>query len=232
MYYKLDPQAAKEASSLSNRITEKGQYTGTFTRAQHITTQNGVEGIDFDFVTDDEKRARFFLYTRRENGDTIYGYKQLMAILTCMKLTGLQAPQTRSATIWDYETQEEKQTDVPQFVDLLNRPIGLLLHMEEYKPTQGENTKWRVAFSHAFEAQTGLMAGEILDKKTTPEQLPKAVASLRDKPLKTRNANINANSGGSTHNSYEATKNGNSLHRINQEATVTGVGAFEDDVPF
>jgi len=126
MYYQLDPQAAKEAASLSNRITEKGQYTGTFIRAQHITSKNGIEGIDFDFLTDDEKRARFFLYTRRENGETVYGYKQLMTILTCLKLHGLQAPQMRSATIWDSEAQEEKQADVPQFVDLLNKPNTLL----------------------------------------------------------------------------------------------------------
>jgi len=232
MYYQLDPQAAKEASVLSNRIMEKGQYTGTFTRAQKITTKNGIEGIDFDFVTDDGKRARFFLYTRRENGATIYGYKQLMTILTCMRLHGINAPQMQFATVWDSETQEEKQADVPQFVDLLNKPIGLLLHMEEYKPNQGEDTKWRVAFAHAFEAQTGLMSGEILDKKTTAEQLPKAVASLRDRPLKTVNANGNASSGGSAHNRYEAAKNGNSSSRATQEAAVTGAGDFEDDIPF
>jgi|GEM_PF-277060 len=231
MYYSLDVQAAKEASSLSNRITDKGRYVGTFIRAQHITSKNGVEGIDFDFLSDDEKRARFFLYTRRDNGDTTYGYKQLMTIIACMKLSGLQAPQMQAATVWDSDAQEEKQAEVPQFVELLGKPIGLLLHMEEYRPLQGEDTKWRVVFSHAFEPQTDLMACEILDGKSTPEQLAKAVAVLKNKQLKVASATTTLGSSSAGRNSYEATKNGSSLRRADQG--VAGEEGLEaDDIPF
>jgi len=76
------------------------------------------------------------------------------------------------------------------------------------------------------------MAGEILDKKTTPEQLPKAVAALRDRPLKAESTNGNASSGSVTRNSYETAKNGGSLHRTNQEAAMTGNDGLEDDIPF
>jgi len=216
MYYDYDKQAALSADNISGRITEKGKYIGTFTRAEHITSKTGTLGIEFDFVTHDGLRARFALYTRKSDGTTTYGYKQLMTMLTCLKLRGLAEPQNRTARVYDFDARREVEKTVPQFVELLNKPIGLLIHMEEY----GDAGKWRPAFAYAFEADTELMAAEILEKKVTPERLPKVLLALRDRPLK------EASQATSPVNTYESAKNG-SLDYANQQAALAG--QYDDD---
>jgi len=219
MYYAYDKPAALAADAAA-RITEKGKYIGTFTRAECIRSKTGTEGIDFDFVTHDGARARFALYTRKADGTTTYGYKQLMALLTCLKQKGLPEPQPLKARVWDADAGEEVEKVVPQFSQMLNKPIGLLLHMEEYSNGQGES-KWRAGFAHAFAADSELMAAEILANKVTPEQLPKVLLRLQDRPLKPQ-----AQGGGfaSAPNAYAAAKNG-SLPADLQ-------GFDDDDIPF
>ncbi|ARP86267.1 hypothetical protein [Bordetella genomosp. 9] len=178
--YALDPTAAKAAESTGNRITEKGKYKGKFTRAQHIISDKGTYGIDFDFVTESGQKARFAIYTQRGDGTQVYGYKQLSAIMACLSLRQLADPKDTPAKIYDFDAGKEIEAVVPQFTELLGKPIGLLFSMEEYKAD-----KWRPILAGVFQASTELVASEILDRKTTPEQLPKMVQALRDKPLKT-----------------------------------------------
>jgi len=223
MYYAFDKQAALAADNTSNRISEKGKYIGLFTRAEHITSKTGTEGIDFDFVTRDGSRARFALYTRKSDGTTTYGYKQLMAIMTCLRQNGLSEPQHRPARVWDFDTAKEVEKTVPQFIELLNKPIGLLIHMEEYTNNQGES-KWRAGFAYAFEASTELMASEILEQKAVPEKLPKVLLALKDRPLK------EAGPSAARANDYAATKNGD-LAAGNREASLAAQDDF-DDPPF
>jgi len=221
MYYAFDKQAALAADNAGSRITEKGKYIGKFTRAEHITAKKtGTEGIDFDFVTNDGLRARFAIYTRKSDGTTTYGYKQLMAVMACLRQKGLSEPQPIRARVWDFDANQEVEKTVPQFAELLNKPIGLLIHMEEYANNQGES-KWRPGFAHAFEAATELMAAEILESKATPEQLPKTLLTLKDRPMK---------EGGQTRaNSYEAAKNGSLDYGNSQTA---GLADMADDIPF
>jgi len=226
MYYTYDKDAAIAADNSGNRITEKGKYIGTFTRAEHIVSKTGTEGIDFDFVTRDGVRARFALYTRKSDGTTTYGYKQLMALLTCLKQNGLADPQHIRARMWDVDAGKEIEKTVPQFAELLNKPIGLLIQMEEYTNSQGES-KWRAGFAHAFEASTELMAAEILEKKIVPEQLPKVLLALKDRPIKESNQ---TNQTGSRGNSYEATKNGTAY--IGSQSQTGGLADMDDDIPF
>ncbi|MBU4609184.1 hypothetical protein IMZ29_01015 [Achromobacter sp. GG226] len=176
--YKLDTQAAKQADRVGGRITEKGKYVGTFTRAQHVVADTGTIGIDFDFVTDDGTRARFAIYTQKADGTQIYGFKQLMAMMTCMQVRELTNPINQRARVYDFDAGQEVDVVVPQFPDLLGKKVGLLIRMEEY----GDNGKWRPGLAGAFQAETELVASEILDRKTVPSQLPKMVQALRDKP--------------------------------------------------
>jgi len=221
MYYEYDKQAALAADNTIVRIAEKGKYIGKFTRAQQIISKTGTEGIDFDFVTNDGARARFTIYTRKSDGSTIYGYKQLMAIMTCLKQRGLSDPQQIRARVWDVDAGSEVEKVVPQFAELLNRPIGLLIHMEQY----GDEGKWRPGLSNAFEADTELMAVEILEQKVTPEKLPKALMALKDRPAK------NASQTSQRGNSYEAAKNG-SLEYVNSEAALAVQDDFDNEPPF
>jgi len=178
--YALDPAAAKAAESTGSRIAEKGKFKGKFTRAQHIVSENtGTLGIDFDFVADGGQKARFSIYTKREDGTPVYGFKQLSAIMACLALRNLDNPKDTPAKVYDFDQQREVEVVVPQFTELLGKPVGLLFTMEEYKPG-----KWRPNLAGAFQASTELVASEILDRKTQPLQLAKMVQALRDKPLR------------------------------------------------
>jgi hypothetical protein len=177
--YALDTEAAKAADSTGSRISERGKYKGQFTRAQHIVADSGTKGIDFDFTADNGQKARFSVYTVKSDGTKIYGLKQLMAIMTVLKLRNLADPVNTPAKIYDYDQSKEVDAIVPQFAELLNKPIGLLLTMEEYKPG-----KWRPNLSGIFQAETELVASEILDRKTHPQTLAKMVERLQDKPMK------------------------------------------------
>ena len=69
------------------------------------------------------------------------------------------------------------------FPELCGKDIGLLLETEDYpKKTGGVGT--RMVIAGIFQAKTELTASEILDRKTTPEQLEKMVARLRHRPVK------------------------------------------------
>lgn len=177
--YALNTDAAKAADSTGNRITERGKYKGRFTRAQHIVSEKtGTNGIDFDFEADNGQKARFSLYTIKADGTQIYGYKQLMAIMTVLSLRNIADPQPLRAKVYDFDAGQEVERTVPQFAELLGKPIGLLFSMEEYK-----EGKWRPNLAGIFQADTELVASEILDRKTQPLTLPKMVERLRDKPM-------------------------------------------------
>lgn len=192
--YALNTEAAKAADSTGNRITERGKYKGRFTRAQHIVSENtGTNGIDFDFEAENGQKARFSIYTIKADGTQIYGYKQLMAIMTVLKLRNLADPQIRQAKVYDFDAGQEVERDVPQFPDLLDKPIGLLFTMEEYK-----SGKWRPNLAGVFQADTELVASEILDRKTQPLTLPKMVDRLRDKPLQAQSGQ-QSSGGASSH---------------------------------
>lgn len=202
--YALDPVAAKAAESTGSRIAEKGKYKGKFTRAQHIVSEKGTFGIDFDFVADGGQKARFAIYTQREDGTQVYGFKQLSALMACLSLRTLADPKDTPAKVYDFDQQRELDTVVPQFTELLGKPVGLLFTMEEYRPG-----KWRPNLAGTFQASTELVASEILDRKTQPMQLAKMVQALRDKPL----------------------RSGGSIEEGNRAAAAAGAAA-DDDIPF
>jgi len=180
--YQLDESAAKQADG-GNFITRTGKYIGTFTKAEHVITDKGTVGVAFDFKTEQEEQASFTLYTRRDDGSTIFGYNQLQAIMGCLRLKQLTEPKNKTANVWD--KTENKRVDKPvlQFLELLDKPIGLLIQMEEYQAGDG-SFKWRPNLSHAFCATTELMASEILEGKEQPERLEKCIQKLEDKPFK------------------------------------------------
>ena len=182
MDYTLDTKAAQAADQMGSRLDATGQYTGVFTRAEATTSKNGAEGIDFSFKSNDGLSADYLtVWTHGRDGKEIYGYKQLMAIMTCLKIKSLS---TKEGMIekWDKETSGKVKVSATLYPDLMNKPIGLLLQREDYlKKDQSEGHK--MGIFAAFEASTEFTASEILGHKTSPELLDKMLAKLKDKPL-------------------------------------------------
>jgi hypothetical protein len=178
--YNLDPNAARKADQTGNRINELGKYAGAITQAEDITASTGTKGVAFRFESNGQA-ANLSLYTTKADGTQIMGYQGLMAIMTCMGLRSL-SPKAGTVKHWDNETKTEVTKQAQVFPELC-KPIGFLLETEDYTKRDG-SIGTRMVIAGIFQPSTELTAGEILDRKTQPEQLAKMVARLRHRPVR------------------------------------------------
>ena len=161
--YTLDTNAAKQADTGGGRITESGKYVGQFTKAKKVISKKGTQGIEFSFESIGGQKADYLsVWTLNAEGEQIYGFKQLMAIMTCLKVRILDAS---AATVEEYDSGSGgmKQKNIEAYTALQNKPVGILLQMEEYKKKDGSAGE-KPLFAGFFDAQTEQVATEILDK--------------------------------------------------------------------
>ncbi len=190
--YTLDANTAKKADNIGAYISETGKYVGTFIRAEKLVSANkGTHGIGFAFKTNSGQTTRFDIWTQRANGEALQGMNQIHALMACMSARKLTEANRRILK-WDNDANAETLQDAVVFTEFMDKPIGLLLRAEEYEKMKegvktGENG-WRMGLFAAFQADSELMASEILDRKTKPEQLEKVIKMLADKPLKAEKA--------------------------------------------
>lgn len=179
---KSGAEAARKSDTGGGAIKEIGKYVGEFTQAKDIVAKNtGAKGIEFTFKTESGQKANLSIYTMSASGEKYQGYDQLMAIMACLGLRNIK-PQHGRATKYDYDTKKDVIEECSIFPDLC-KPIGVLLETEDYQKKDG-SVGTKVVLKNVFQAGTELTASEILDRKTTPEQLEKMVAGLRHRPLK------------------------------------------------
>jgi hypothetical protein len=190
--YTLDTQAAKQADQSGKFIKETGKYKGRFIKAEALTATTGTQGIAFTFESDEKQTANITIYTVKSNGEKLYDFQKLMAIMACMKLRTVSDPVIGKATKYDFDAKQDVQYDAPLLLDLMNKPIGLLLQSCEYEKQKDRvptgEYGWKLEINGAFEASTELTASEILGGKTKPELLASMVAHLSDRPLKNKGA--------------------------------------------
>jgi hypothetical protein len=174
--YTLDTDAAKQADTASGRITETGKYVGAFTKAKKVLSNQGTQGVEFSFKSNSGQTADYLsVWTVNKDGERIYGYKQLMAIMTCLKVRNIGS---RDAVVEEYDRNSNsmQSVNIECFPDLQNKPIGVLLQMEEYEKKDGSIAE-KPVFAGFFDPSTEQVATEILDKKQ-PEILEKLVSQL------------------------------------------------------
>lgn len=180
--YTLNADAAKQADNLFSKIEEKGAYLGAFTRAEKVTSKKGTQGVDFSFKTDTGATADYLtIWTHNSDGKQLQGFNTLMAIMTCLKVKELSAS-VGEVEKYNNDTQKREKVNVPLFKELMNKPIGLLIHMEQYEKTAG-GTAWKPAISAPYAAD-GFTASEILNKAKEATTMDKMLSALRDRPLK------------------------------------------------
>lgn len=199
--YTLNAEAAKKADVIGAYINETGKYTGTFIRAEKlVSAKASTDGIGFTFKDDAGRECRFDVWTQKQNGEPLSGLNQVNAMMACLQQRSLTVSQQ---TVKKWDNGAEVTMQAPCFAELMGKRIGLLLRSEEYEKMK-DNQKtgergWRMGLFAVFQADTELMASEILNRKTQPEQLAKVIAQLADKPLKgsaTRGATSQATDGG------------------------------------
>lgn len=181
--YALDANEARKADQTGSRITEMGQYVGTFTQAEDVTASTGTKGVGLRFDVNGQS-ANLSIYTTKSDGTKIMGFQALMAIMTCLKLKNI-TPQAGTVKHWDNEARVEVNKSAQVFPELCGKSIGLLLETEDYAKNDGSGTATRMVIAGIFQAGTDLTASEILDRKTQPEQLSKMIARLHHRPART-----------------------------------------------
>ena len=183
MSYELDTNQARKADQRGAFINDTGKYIGKIIRAEEITATSGTKGIDFTFASNTGQQAKFALYTVKADGSRInIGHAFVMALMTCLKVRKMEITPMKVKK-WDAAANAEIDATAPCFPDLMSKDIGVLLEAEQYEKNNGD-VGVRMVLAGVFQADTELTASEVLDKKTSPEQLPKMVAMLRDRPLK------------------------------------------------
>jgi len=186
--YTADPAAARQANA-NNYIDQSGKYIGEFTLAEAVTSKNGTEGIEFSFKNQDGQQANYLtLWTYNSNGEALYGYKVLSAILTVI---GVKEIQPKKGTIKDANGNPRQ---VIAFPELHGKPIGLVLQKVLYTKNDGKGG-YKFNIYAPFQASTELMAKELLDGATQPRALAGMIASLKDKDERTASGNGGGNGG-------------------------------------
>ena len=184
--YTADPAAARQANA-NNYIDQSGKYIGEFTLAEAVTSRNGTEGVEFSFKSQEGQQANYLtLWTYNSSGEPLYGYKVLQAIMTVM---GVQQLEPKQATIKDANGSPRQVVGFPA---LHRKPIGLVLQKVLYTKNDGKDG-YKFNIFAPFQANTELMAKEVLDGVTQPKALAGVIASLKDKDERTASA---ANGGG------------------------------------
>lgn len=184
--YNLNTSAARDADNISSFLKDSGKYKGMFTRAESLISKKGTKGIGFTFEDESKRTTKFDLWTLNDKGEELPSFKHVMAIMTCLRVKTM-SPSKAIVDRYDYDTKKTEKVEAEVFADLMNKPIGLVLRNTEYEKMKDGaktgDTRWRLELYTVFDSNE-FTASEVLDKKTTPEKLAVAIASLQDKPLK------------------------------------------------
>lgn len=190
--FTLDQSSAKQADA-GGRIEHTGKYVGTIKSMEFITTKKGTQGFEIHFETDEKESAIISVYTSKGDGTQLSGRHKINALLACAGVRTL-TPQDQTLEKYDFETKTKiKQTCVVA-PEMTGKRVGLLLQRENYLNSNNQPRHQMQLFA-CFNAQSELMAKEILDRKTQPESLPKSLERLLSFGDATRASQSNSSQG-------------------------------------
>lgn len=218
----FNPESAKQADS-SLRIEEAGKYVGVIKHMEFITAKSGTTGFEIEFETDNKESASFSIWTEKKDGTPLGGGHKINALLACVGARGL-TPTNAQLEKYDFDAKERVMKNCIVAPEVAGKRIGFLLQRENYQNDSGE-WKYQMNFFSCFNAQSELMAKEIIDRKTSPEALPKSLASLMSNPITTRKPK---NNGGYQQNNGSY---GNQGFNQNNGYNQGGFDQYYNDVP-
>lgn len=174
--FNLDTESAKKADSEGSRISETGKYVGKIIRFEFIQSKKGTQGVEIFFESDNKEEANMSLWTFSADGTPIFLRDKVNALMACTQTRTL-TPTEAQVEKYDFDLKAKIVQPVTVATELADKRVGFLIQMEEYEKNDGTVGK-KATLVSSFQADTGLMAKEILDRKTVPEQLEKAYTRL------------------------------------------------------
>ena len=219
MSYNLDATKARQSESGGRFIKDAGKYVGQFTRAEKIVSKGGAMGIEFDF-SDGSKSCTVTIWTHGKDGAELFGLNAISALMTVMRLkTMSELPQMVKKYI--YADKAEKTVQALVYADLMSKPVGVLVQMEQYLNGNGE-LRVKPAFFCFFDAKSELIATEILDRVVAPKELEQKMAYVMDYPEKELSKKDKA----------KLTERAREMHYTPQQSQPVSGDSFDDDIPF
>lgn len=173
--FTLDTESAKQADG-GGRIETTGKYTGVIKSMEFVTSKKGTLGFEINFETDSKEYTTFQIWTSKADGSALSGVKQVNALLACVGVRGL-TPTDQQLEKWDYDISQKVKKTCVVAPEMTGKRVGLLLQRENYINGNGQ-PRHDMKFTASFNAESELMAKEILERKTTPELLSKALDRL------------------------------------------------------
>lgn len=175
----FNPDEARKADRFSNVIRDAGAYKGTITRAEKLVSEKGTEGLGLSFTADDGSTASFLdVYTIGSDGKVLMGSAIVQALMCCLKL--------RTANIGkiNFQTWDRQNKTAEGYPDIMGKKIGFVFRRELQVNNRSGEDQERLIIVGVFQYETGLMASEILDRKTSAELLPKMTDWVKLNPVK------------------------------------------------
>lgn len=173
----------------TGRINTTGPYEGVFTRAEAVASEKGTIGIEFDFKTTDGATASFIsVWTHKPNGEALSGSAVIDALMLLLRVKDM-SPKSVQVEKWMRDSKQVEKITAPCFVDLMNKPIGLLLQKEisEYQGQQKE----KMLIYGAYDIASRKTPREIVSKAPKAQALDTIIASLKDKIAKPQSTQSN-----------------------------------------
>ena len=209
--YQLNTDFARQGDSRNTRIDTTGAYAGYFNEVRYVTSKKGTKGIEFKFVCDatDQTAEYMTIWTHNKDGDEIYGFKKLHALMCCAKVRELTKVDG-IGKVWEDGKQVEKSIEICP--ELTNIPIGVVLQKEWYTKNNGQDA-YRMQLHAFYNHESKLMATEMLDKSDSAQELNNLLDWLDDEDNRVPT---------SFKPDLAAVESGNTPAKID----------FDDDVPF
>lgn len=178
--YALNTELAKEGSGrVGGRIQASGKYLGVIEWAREVTFASGAVCIEVKFVSTDDENAIIKLWPNsKDPGKVSFGMKQLMALMTCVKVKRIQQTQG-TVEVWSKEANGMANEPATVFPELANKPVGLLLEKEN--DVYNDKPIFNMILKAPFTADTSQTAKELLDGKGAIGSVEKLENTLKDR---------------------------------------------------
>jgi len=166
----LNAAEARKADNFASVIKETGKYVGVITRAEKLISEKNTEGVGLSFKTDDGASANYLdVYTAKADGEKLRGHSVIQALMCCLRLKTVDEGQIQFER-WDSVERKMVPASANGYPAMMGKRIGFILQKELSTHQNTGADVERIQIVAVFEAETGLVATEILDGKTKAEK--------------------------------------------------------------
>ena len=184
--FNLNTESAKQADA-GGRIESTGKYVGVIKSMEFVTAKSGAQGFEVNFESESKEYTTFTIWTVSKDGQPLSGTHKVNALIACCGVRSL-TPTEQALEKYDFDTKQKVKRLCIVAPEMGDKRVGLLLQRENYVNSNGQ-PRHQMNFFASFNAESELMAKEVLERKTTPELLPKALERLLAMGDATRQSN-------------------------------------------